>query len=94
MPIVFAPERLFTALDIIREHRGMEWPDVAKDAGIGSASTITRLADGAMPNVETLVALLVWSKQRFEKFLVTVEVAKREEERAGSPINGDAADNG
>lgn len=53
-------DRLYAALDATRRTRGLQWRQVAKEAGI-SASTLTRMAQGKRPDVNGLAALVRWS---------------------------------
>ncbi len=53
-------DRLYAALDATRRTRGLQWRQVAKEAGI-SASTLTRMAQGKRPDVDGLAALVRWS---------------------------------
>jgi transcriptional regulator with XRE-family HTH domain len=46
----------------------MTWKDVAGEAGV-NASTLTRIGQGANPDVDGLAALLRWSKLKAENFI-------------------------
>ena len=49
-----------TTLDTTRTELGLTWRQVARQAGV-SASTLTRLAQGKAPDVDTLARLLDWA---------------------------------
>lgn len=61
----------FAALDAERAGRGLRWKDVAGQAGI-SQSTLTRLAQGKRPDVDSLAALVDWAGLRADAFVVRV----------------------
>src|SRR5216683_3173281 len=50
----------YEALDAQRQAQRLNWKQVAAASGI-SASTLTRLAQGRRPDVDSLAALLAWS---------------------------------
>ena len=56
----FNAEGFYAALDAARVAKGLNWKQVAKEAGV-SASTLTRMAQGRRPDVDTLAALINWS---------------------------------
>ena len=56
----FDAEAFYEALDATREARRLTWKEVAGLAGI-SASTLTRMAQGRRPDVDSLSALASWS---------------------------------
>jgi transcriptional regulator with XRE-family HTH domain len=56
----FDAEGFFAALDSVRIARSANWKQVATGAGI-SQSTLTRLAQGKRPDVDSLAALLNWA---------------------------------
>lgn len=58
--VTFDGSALYGALDSKRQARGITWKSVAKEAGV-SASTLTRMAQGRRPDVDSLAALLRWS---------------------------------
>ena len=64
----------YAALDSQRHSRRLNWKQVARDAGI-SASTLTRIAQGKRPDVDSLAALLAWSGLKADQFVVTDERA-------------------
>lgn len=61
----------FAALDGIRESRGLNWKQVSSGAGI-SQSTLTRLAQGKRPDVDSLAALVDWAGLRVDDYVVRV----------------------
>lgn len=56
----FDAEGFFEALDATRQARKENWRQVAQAAGV-SASTLTRMAQGKRPDVDSLAALTAWS---------------------------------
>jgi transcriptional regulator with XRE-family HTH domain len=68
----FDAEALYAALDSQRLSRRMNWKQVAHEAGI-SASTLTRMAQGKRPDVDSLAALLAWSGLTANQFVVVTE---------------------
>lgn len=50
----------YLALDSVRLSRSLNWRQVAQAGGV-SQSTLTRLAQGKRPDVDSLAALLDWS---------------------------------
>lgn len=67
----FDTAAFFGALDRERQERGLLWKDVAKLAKI-SPSTLTRLAQGKRPDVDSLAALVDWAGLRADDFVVRV----------------------
>ena len=64
----FDSESFYAALNAARLSRQMTWKDVAEEAGI-NASTLSRIGQGAKPDVNGLAALLAWSKLKAEMFI-------------------------
>lgn len=58
----------FAALDAQRVAKGLNWKQVAEAAGV-SASTLTRMAQGKRPDVDSLAALSRWSGLSVDDFL-------------------------
>lgn len=56
----FDVEAFYSALDSQRQSQRMTWKQVAEESGV-SASTLTRMAQGRRPDVDSMAALLVWS---------------------------------
>lgn len=48
------------ALDGIRRSRGMTWRQVAREANV-SASSLTRMARGSRPDIDTVASLAAWA---------------------------------
>jgi transcriptional regulator with XRE-family HTH domain len=59
----------FQALDAQRQAKGLLWKDVAREAKI-SPSTLTRLAQGKRPDVDSLAALLDWAGLSADSFML------------------------
>ena len=57
---IFDAEGFFAALDDQRTLRGLTWKQVSDESDV-SASTLTRMAQGRRPDVDSLAALLKWS---------------------------------
>lgn len=60
----------YQALDSTRINRELSWRKVAKEAGI-SPSTLTRLAQGKRPDVDSLTKLTTWAGLKVEDFIRT-----------------------
>lgn len=56
----FDVEAFYAALDSQRQSKRLNWKQVAEESGV-SASTLTRMAQGRRPDVDSMAALLVWS---------------------------------
>ncbi len=56
----FDAEAFYAALDAARQARDSTWKTVANSSGV-SASTLTRIAQGARPDVDSLAALAAWA---------------------------------
>ena len=56
----FDGNAFYAALDGERQARQCTWRGVAKESGV-SASTLTRIAQGKRPDVDSLAALSAWS---------------------------------
>jgi transcriptional regulator with XRE-family HTH domain len=79
---IFDAEGFFAALDDRRESRGVTWKQVAEESGV-SASTLTRMAQGKRPDVDSLAALLKWSGLSADDYIVDADEA---EAHTPSPI--------
>jgi transcriptional regulator with XRE-family HTH domain len=66
----FDAEAFYEALDATREARRKNWKEVAAAAGV-SASTLTRMAQGKRPDVDSLAALAAWSGLEVNDFVRT-----------------------
>jgi transcriptional regulator with XRE-family HTH domain len=64
----FDSEAFYAALNAARLSRQMTWKQVAEEAGI-HASTLSRMAQGAKPDVNGLAALLAWANLKAEMFI-------------------------
>ena len=58
----------FAALEAVRAARGLNWKQVASEAGV-NASTLSRIGQGKKPDVDGLAALLTWSSLKAEMFI-------------------------
>jgi len=61
-------EGFYRALDAVRRAQERTWRDVAHEAGV-SASSVSRLAQGSRPDVDTVVALATWSALDLRDFV-------------------------
>ncbi|MEU9685693.1 helix-turn-helix transcriptional regulator [Amycolatopsis japonica] len=61
----------FAALDSQRAARELMWKNVAEQAKV-SQSTLTRLAQGKRPDVDSLAALVDWAGLSADDFVVRV----------------------
>jgi transcriptional regulator with XRE-family HTH domain len=64
----FDASAFFSALDAQRAARRITWKDVATESGV-SASTLTRMAQGRRPDVDSLAALTAWSGLVADNFI-------------------------
>ncbi len=58
----------YVALDVERKNRSLTWKKVADEAGV-SASSLTRMAQGKRPDVDTMAALASWGRLRVDDFI-------------------------
>ena len=65
----FDAQGFYEALDSTRQAKQMTWKDVAGASGV-SASTLTRMAQGKRPDVDSLAALVAWSGLSTDKFVL------------------------
>ena len=65
----FDAEGFFSALDSVRITRKLTWKEVAGESGV-SASTLTRMAQGRRPDVDSLAALTDWAELDANRFLL------------------------
>ncbi len=70
----FDAEAFYAALDAERGSRKKTWKQVAREAGI-SASTLTRMAQGKRPDVDSLAALVSWSGLRSDNYMARAKGA-------------------
>lgn len=59
---------LYVTLDSERQQRGLSWRQVAHEAGVGP-STLSRMAQGNRPDVDSFVALVQWLGVPAEQFM-------------------------
>jgi transcriptional regulator with XRE-family HTH domain len=64
----FDMEAFYAALNAARLSRQKTWKDVAQETGV-AASTLSRMGQGAAPDVNGLAALLKWSNLKAEMFI-------------------------
>lgn len=64
----FDNEAFYSALNAVRLSKQMTWKDVAEKSGV-NASTLTRIGQGAKPDVNGLASLLTWSNLKAEAFI-------------------------
>ena len=75
-------DALVAALDAKRKDEDISWRELARRAGV-SPSTLTRIQQGKLPDVNTLGALLEWLDMPAEEFLVT---RAKGEKTAANPV--------
>ncbi len=64
----FDAQRFYVALDVERKNRSLTWKKVANQAHV-SASSLTRMAQGKRPDVDTMAALASWGRLRVDEFI-------------------------
>ena len=74
---IFDAEGFFAALDDQRLSRGLTWKQVAEESEV-SASTLTRMAQGRRPDVDSLAALLKWSGLSADDYIVDSDDSEAE----------------
>ena len=84
---MFDAEGFYSALDDQRMSRDVTWKQVADQSGV-SASTLTRMAQGKRPDVDTLACLLSWSGLSADDFIID---CGETEARQPSPVESIAA---
>ena len=75
----FNADAFYAALDGERQARQLSWRKVADESGV-SASTLTRIAQGRRPDVDSLAALSAWSGLNVDTFVRSGSSAKAEAE--------------
>lgn len=70
----FDAAAFYADLDAERKSRTKTWKQLAREAEV-SASTLTRMAQGKRPDVDSLAALVSWSGLRSDDYMVKVEGA-------------------
>ena len=66
--IEFDAQGFYEALDTTRAARRLNWKQVAERSGV-SASTLTRIAQGKRPDVDSMAALVAWSGLSADTFV-------------------------
>ena len=64
----FEADAFYAALDAERRSRRYTWKQLAKEAQV-SASTLTRMAQGRRPDVDSLAALVTWAGLSADAFV-------------------------
>src|ERR1700749_3907130 len=64
----FDSDAFYAALNAARLSRQKNWKDVAEEAGV-NASTLSRIGQGAKPDVNGLASLLTWANLKAETFI-------------------------
>lgn len=64
----FDSDAFYSALNAARLSRQKTWKEVAEEAGV-NASTLSRIGQGAKPDVNGLAALLTWANLKAESFI-------------------------
>ncbi len=72
----FDAEGFYLALDSVRRTRKKTWKDVAIDTDV-SASTLTRMAQGRRPDVDSLAALATWADLSTDDYMGYKESAHK-----------------
>jgi len=67
-PPLFDAEALYAALDAKRRSKDISWRKAAEEIGI-SASTLTRMAQGAHPDVEGFGKMVRWLGEPADQFI-------------------------
>ena len=75
----FDAAAFYAALDGVRETKRINWKQTAAASGV-SASTLTRMAQGRRPDVDSLAKLLTWSGLKAEQFVRTETPAPKKPE--------------
>ena len=61
-------DALYVTLDSERRQRALSWRQLAQEAGVG-ASTLSRMAQGSRPDVDSFAALVHWLGLPAEQFM-------------------------
>lgn len=75
---LFDSDAFYAALDGARQQQGLRWKDVAAQAQV-SASTLTRMAQGRRPDVDSLAALCQWANLDANDYMRRSEPAAEDE---------------
>lgn len=65
----FDVSAFYEAIDNVRECKKYTWKKVADEASV-SASTLTRMAQGKRPDVDSMAALAAWSQLVVDNYIV------------------------
>ncbi len=77
----FDASAFYEALDAERQGRQLNWKQIASESGV-SASTLTRMAQGKRPDVDSLAALAAWSGLNTDEFVRSEEARPEPESLA------------
>lgn len=77
----FDASAFYEALDAQRLSKRLNWKQVAQASGV-SASTLTRMAQGKRPDVDSLAALAAWSGLNADNFIRSEETRPEPESLA------------
>lgn len=75
----FDCEAFYAALDEIRRSKNFSWKKLADQAKV-SASTLTRMGQGKLPDADTLTMLSAWSSLNPANFVTDEDLKARETE--------------
>lgn len=75
---------LYVTLDSERQQRRISWRQLAHEAGVG-ASTLSRMAQGNRPDVDSFAALVHWLGLPGDQFMRHPEAPSGESHQATSP---------
>ncbi|MDF1817049.1 MAG: hypothetical protein P1U54_00255 [Immundisolibacteraceae bacterium] len=96
----FDVEAFYEALDNVRKNEKLTWKKIADNSRI-SASTLTRMAQGKRPDVDSMAALAAWSNLNIDNYIVGRNQARTTQNsieevsalfRADSSLSPDAAE--
>jgi len=65
----FDVDAFYEALDNIRKNEKLTWKKIADKAEV-SASTLTRMAQGKRPDIDSMAALASWSNLNVDNYIV------------------------
>lgn len=74
---------LYVTLDSERQERGMSWRQVAQEAGVG-ASTLSRMAQGNRPDVDSFASLVHWLGLSADQFMRHPDEGKKKRQPSAS----------
>lgn len=73
----FDSDAFYATLNATRLSRQKTWKDIAEETGV-NASTLSRMGQGAKPDVNGLASLLAWSNLKAESFIRRSNQGKKE----------------